>query len=132
VTMTAARSSTGNQSHTVGWTVATVQYAYGALYALCGYFALAHAADLTGRWSAPTVETDTSWGWSYLVGEILSMAPMLAALGLLFSALLFLVGHTRGNRALTAALLGAVATTLLTLVVSLTPAAQSLSGWLLD
>ena len=66
-----------------------------------------------------------------LAGMVLQLTPILAGLGLLTSALLFLVGHTRGSRALTVTLLAATATSLVTLIVSMTPAAQELSGRLL-
>jgi hypothetical protein len=127
-----ARSSVSTDSRTAVWSVAVAQYAFTLLYAVCGYSALARVADLTGHWGIPAGDVDADWGWSLLVGTILQMAPMLAAIGLLASALLFLLGSTRGSRALTYTLLGATAATLLTLVVSLTPTAQWLSGWLLD
>ncbi|GAA2626301.1 hypothetical protein [Paractinoplanes durhamensis] len=139
MTTTAARTSVPSQSQAAGWAVAVVQYGFAVLWVLCGYFALAHAADLTGHWVSPTsdafiaaTEADGGWGWALPVGGVLSLGPMLAGLGLLISALFFLIGQTRGNRRQTIALLGAAAASLLTLVVSLTPAAQALSSWLLD
>ena len=65
-------------------------------------------------------------------GLVLTMAPILAALGLLVSAMAFLLRYTGGNRRLTRALIGSTAVTLVLLIASLTPAAQSLGGWLLD
>jgi hypothetical protein len=134
------RSSVPSRSRAAEWTVAAAQYGFTLLYALCGYLALAHAADLTGHWHIPvrddaftaTVDINAGWGWSFVVDTVLQLGPILAGIGLLVSAMVFLLGRTRGNRALTNTLLGATIATVLTLVVSLTPAAQSLSGWLLD
>ncbi|MET0424065.1 MAG: hypothetical protein ABW046_09335 [Actinoplanes sp.] len=132
MTAMTTRSSVSTDTRTAVWSVAVAQYAFTLLYAVCGYSALARVAELTGHWGIPATDVDSAWGWSLIVGTILQMAPMLAAVGLLASVLLFLLGSTRGNRALTHSLLGATAATLLTLVVSLTPTAQWLSTWLLD
>lgn len=134
MTTTAQRTGIPVPSRAAGWTAVAAQGGYALLYLLCGYAALAHAADLTGRWGVPAHDDahDAGWGWSIPVGTILSLGPILCGLGLVVSAVLFLVGHTRGSRALTVSLLTATGATLLILVLSLTPAAQSLAGRLLD
>ncbi|MEU4235800.1 hypothetical protein [Actinoplanes sp. NPDC026619] len=126
---TITRSSAPAQTRTPGWTVVVVQGGYAALYLVCGFVALAHAG-----WQVPVVDDSTAAApaWFLPVGGILMLGPVLAGLGLFLSAMLFLLGYTQGNRRLTVALLTSTAVTALLLGVSLTPAAQSVAGWLLD
>jgi hypothetical protein len=120
--------------------VVAAQYAFGALVAACGYLALARAAHFAGHWYVPSVDdryTATAdiyadWPWATLVSFTVPIAPMVAGLGLVVSAVLFLLGYTRGHRALTLALIGSTAVTLATLAVTVTPPAQALIGWVVD
>jgi hypothetical protein len=131
---------TSSSRLTGGWTLAGCQLAYAAWYALCAYLTLAHAAGFAGHWYIPsrddayTAEADiwAGWPWATVIGLTAPMAPVVAALSLIVSAAVFLTGYARGNRALTVTLIaGAVAMVAVT-VVSLTPAAQSVTGWLMD
>ncbi len=131
------RTSVPTSSRAPGWTLVGLQFGYAVLYLVGGYLALAHAAGLAGKWFVPEqgdafTESLAGWGPGLLIGLLLSVAPMVAALGLLSSVMLFILGYTRGNRRLTGALIAGTVVTLGILVVSLTPAAQSVSGWLLD
>ncbi|MBU2664916.1 hypothetical protein KOI35_15545 [Actinoplanes bogorensis] len=139
MTTAAMRSNAPTSTKASAWTLVWAQYGYALLYAVCAYAAMAHAADLAGRWYVPaqgdavTESLDvTGWAWSIPAGMVLTMAPVLAGLGLLVSGLAFLVRLAGGNRRLTRALIGSTAVMLVLLIVSLTPAAQSVGGWLLD
>lgn len=113
MTTAAVRSSVPTSSRAAGWTAAGAQFGLALAYAGCAGAALAGHGSI-------------------LAGMLLQMTPILAGLGLVVSGLLFLVGHTRGSRGLTIALLAATGVTLSMLVVSLTPAALDLTGRLLD
>ncbi|MBM2614024.1 hypothetical protein JIG36_00450 [Actinoplanes sp. LDG1-06] len=138
-TTVATRGSAPTSDRAGAWTLVGVQYGFSALYALCGYLAMARAADLAGHWYIPaqgdavTADLDISsgWVWTLPVGVVLSLGPVLAGLGLFVSVMAFLLGYTHGRRHVYA-LIGSTVAMLLVLVVSLTPAAQSVSGWLLD
>lgn len=56
----------------------------------------------------------------------------LALLSFFVSLIVFFSGYAKGRRRLTVALIASTVTTVLLLVVSLTPPMMSLSGWLLD
>jgi membrane-bound metal-dependent hydrolase YbcI (DUF457 family) len=75
-----------------------------------------------------TADADIMAGWAGGSGvtAMVSSAFMVSLLALLVSAILFLRGYTRGHRALTGSLIGS------TVAMVLTPAIQSISGWLLD
>nr|WP_296064557.1 hypothetical protein [uncultured Actinoplanes sp.] len=63
---------------------------------------------------------------------VVSSAMMMALIALLLSVVVFLRGYTAGHPALTRCLIGSTTAMLLVLTASLTPAVQSISGWLLD
>ena len=135
MTTVATRGNAPTSNRTGALTLAGVQYGFAVVYGACLGFAFARAADLAGHWHVPAQEDGVTagadWSWALPVGLILQMAPVIAGLGLFVSAMAFLLGYTEGRRQ-AYALIGGVAATLLVLIVSLTPAAQSVSGWLLD
>ncbi len=120
--------------------VVFLEWVFALVYVGCVLLALFRAADIAGHWYIPaqgdafTEDADIAAGrwWFLLVGMFVSSAPMSAGLGLFSSAMLFLLGYGRGDRRLTRALILSTLATTAVLAVSLTPAAQSLSGWLLD
>ncbi|MGK5682903.1 hypothetical protein [Actinoplanes sp. URMC 104] len=133
MTTTATRRNIPASGSAPGWTLVAAQGGYVALYLLCGWLALARAEEVTGRWQVPEYgSVDPGWAGAFAAGTILQLGPVLTGLGLFCSIMFFLIGGARGNRRLTVALLVTTAATLATLVVSLTPAPQSLGGWLLD
>jgi hypothetical protein len=109
-------------------------------FGLSVFLALQHAAGFAGHWYVPsandsfTADADIKAGWSWAapVTTTVPSAMFVATLMLLLSGILLLRGYTRGRRALTAGLIGSTVVMLLTLVAALTPAVQSISGWLLD
>src|SRR5262245_57214797 len=123
-----------------GWLVAGVEYAFAAWYAVCAYLALARAKDFAGHWCLPArddVYTEKAivyggWAMAYPVTLTITSAAVLAALGLIVNGGMFAVGYPRGSRALTVSLIGSSVALLLVLIVSLTPPALAVSGWLLD
>jgi hypothetical protein len=123
-----------------GWVLVAAEFGFTALYAVCFYLALARAAELTGHWYIPsqndsfTAELDItgSWPWAALVMAVVSSGFMVAVLAFFVSLIVLLSGYAKGHRRLTAALIASTVTMLLLLIVTLTPAATSVSGWLLD
>ncbi|WP_250006378.1 hypothetical protein [Actinoplanes sp. M2I2] len=140
MTTVATRISVPTRSRAGGWVLVAAQAGFAALYAICCYLALARAAELAGRWYLPsqddpfTADLDVTgaWPWAWVVAYVVSSALMVTVLSLFVSAIVFLSGYARGHRRLRMALAGSTAATFLVLVVSLTPAAQLLAGWLLD
>ncbi|XVU21048.1 hypothetical protein ACQPZJ_27685 [Actinoplanes sp. CA-054009] len=124
----------------LGWTVAGAQIAYAAWYALCAYLTLRHAASFAGHWYLPsrddvyTAEADiwADWPWATWISLTAPMAPVVAGLSLIVSAAMFVTGYARGHRPLFLTLIAGTAAALLTITVSLTPAAQQVTGWLMD
>lgn len=140
MTTTVATRGNAPTSNRAGvWTLVGVQVGFAVLYAVGGWLALAHAAELTGQWHIPAqgdaategLDVAGSWGWAWPIGYVLQSAPVAAGLGLFVSIMAFLVGYCESRRQ-TYALIAGTVVTFAVLLVSLTPAAQSLSGWLLD
>ncbi|MEU8819509.1 hypothetical protein [Actinoplanes sp. NPDC048796] len=124
----------------LGWTLAGAQLGYAAWYALCAYQTLRHAAAFAGHWYLPsrddayTANADiwAGWPWATWISLTAPMAPVVAGLSLIVSAVMFVTGYARGRRSLFIALIAGAVAALLTIVVSLTPAAQQVTGWLID
>lgn len=72
------------------------------------------------------------WPWASALTLTAMVGPLLAALSLFVSAGMLVVGHLRGRRALTLTTLAGMVAVLATVVVALTPAGRSVSGWLAD
>ncbi|RZU51604.1 hypothetical protein EV385_3436 [Krasilnikovia cinnamomea] len=116
------------------------QYVFAAWYAVCGYLALAYAAQLAGHWYIPsfhdpyTTDADASadWAWKGPVTITIVMAPLIAWVSLFVSLAVFLIRGASGSRKLTFALIGSSALMVLVIVVSYTPAGLSVSDWLND
>ncbi|GAA0505522.1 hypothetical protein Ade02nite_71830 [Paractinoplanes deccanensis] len=131
---------TRSQDRNLGWTLAVAQLLYAAWFAWCAYVTLAHAADITGHWYLPsrddayTANADiwADWPWATWIMLTAPMAPVVMALSLIVSAVMFVVSYPRGHRALTMTLIAGAVAALLTLVVSLTPPVQQIIGWVSD
>lgn len=131
---------TRSRHRTGGWVLAAAQYGFTVWYAVCLWLALARAAHFAGRWYVPSqgdaytgnADIMAGWPWALVVWLTVPAAWMVGLLSLFVSAVVFWSGYPKGHRRLTIALLGGGAAMLLTLAVSMTPAAQSISGWLLD
>jgi len=135
-----ARTRKLTRNRTGGWVLVAAQCGYAVGFAVCVSLALARAAELTGHAYVPsandalTADADIMTGWSGggLITLVVSSAMMTALIALLLSVVLFLRGYTTGHPALTRSLIGSTMAMLLVLTASLTPAVQSISGWLLD
>jgi len=140
MTMALVRSGVPARGRRGGWLLIAAQCGYPVGFAVCVYLALARAAQFAGHWYVPaandsfTANADimAGWAWGTLVTLMVPSAVIVSLPALLISTVLFLSGYTRGRRALTIALAGSTAAMLLTLVAALTPAVQSISGWLVD
>ena len=123
-----------------GWVLVAAELGFVVLYAVCAWLALARAAELTGHWYVPaqndvqTADLDITgdWSWAALVTVVVPSGFMVAVLAFFVSLVVLLSGYAKGHRRLTAALIASTLTMVLLLVVTLTPAATSVSGWLLD
>lgn len=140
VTTVAARRRIPAHERAAVRLVVLAEWAFTVAYVGGVLVALVRAADIAGHWYIPgqgdafTADADIAAGrwWFIPVGLLVSSAPIAAGLGLFSSAMLFLLGFGRGDRRLVMALILSTLVTTLVLAASLTPPAQSLSGWLLD
>jgi hypothetical protein len=140
MTLTLVRPGAPGRRRSGGWFLAAAQYGYAGWFGLSVFLALKHAAGFAGHWYVPsandsfTADADITAGWSWATLVILTVPSgvWVALLMLLTSGVVLFSGYTRGRRALTAGLIGSTVVMLLTLLAALTPAVQSVSGWLLD
>jgi hypothetical protein len=103
--------------------------------------ALARAAHFAGHYYVPaqndkytaTVDIADGWPWASAVAITATIGPLLAAVSVTVSSCLLLVlGYRRGRRALWLTLLGGTVAVAATVVLMVTPAGRSVTGWLLD
>jgi hypothetical protein len=127
-------------SFTAGRTLVAVQLVYVAWFALCAYWVLERAAHFAGHYYLPsmgdryTANADITGGWPVAELVILTavLGPIVSAVSLIGSIALLLQKKIRARRPLFVALLVSGTVTLVSFVVSLSPAGQSVMGWLLD
>ncbi|WP_250034768.1 hypothetical protein [Paractinoplanes maris] len=133
-------SPTRGRRRAGGWVLVAAELGFVALYAVGLSLSLARAAELAGHWHIPeqgdafTAELDIlgGWTWAFLAVPVVTSGFMVAVVGLLVSLVVLLSGYAKGHRRLIGALVASTATMVLLLIVTLTPAAMSVSGWLLD
>ncbi|WP_433824730.1 hypothetical protein ACQP2E_21545 [Actinoplanes sp. CA-015351] len=139
-TVTTRSSLPFSRRRTGGWLVAAFPFAFAVWYAVCFGLALARAREFAGHWYIPSMNDEytatadiwAGWRMSWLVAYSISWAPLLAGFTLFVTGMLFILGYQSGHRRLSIALIGGAVMSLLILVVAVTPAAQSVSVWLLD
>jgi hypothetical protein len=135
-----ATAKTAPGRRTGAWVFAGAQLAYAVWFVLAAWLALTRAAHFAGHYYIPAqadvhtagADVDDGWPWAPALASTAMMGPLFAAVSILVSAGMLVLGHLRGRRALTlTALVGTVAV-LATVVVALSPAGRSVSGWLID
>jgi hypothetical protein len=136
--MTARSLSARRPSRAKGWVLAGWQIGFAAWYAVCLLLVLSRAREFAGLWEVPSfpdpytdmVDTWDGWALSGPASVTLNVAPMILGLSLIAGILTLLVGYATGRHRLRAALVTGLVVTLLTLILALTPAARSVSGWM--
>jgi hypothetical protein len=144
--MTAVTSTrvAATRPHNGVWVLAGLQCAYAVWFVVCAWLALARARHFAGHYYIPalndryTADADVPGGWPWagavtntaMVGPLFSMLLAAASAGWL--VLGSLLGHFRGRRAAFFTLLSGTVVVLATVVVVLSPAGRSVTGWLLD
>lgn len=125
---------------TGAWVFAGAQLAYAVWFVVAAWLALARAAHFAGHYYIPAqgdaytagAYVDEGWPWGSALTMTAMLGPLLAMLSLFVSAGMLVLGYLRGRRALTITTLVSIVAVLATVVVALSPAGRSVSGWLND
>lgn len=124
------------------WIVTALQFGYAAWFGFCVWAALTRAADFAGHiyvpyQGDPYTENADIWSgsWSGLAGPLeltASVYPFVFFASLGFSIWQLALASTRRNKILFSLLLTSAILVLATFVLGVTPAGQSIAGWILD
>jgi hypothetical protein len=125
---------------TGAWVLVAGQSAYTVWFVLCAYLALARASHFAGHYYVPAqgdrytagADVAAGWPWASAVTATAAVGPLVAMLSVAAAVALLLFGHVRGRRAASLALLVSTIAVLATVVVAVTPAGRSVTGWILD